>query len=125
MEELDGFVMEGERAVYRPVGSASFKQVIALVRAAIAAARSHKARDLLIDATALTGFQPPSKPQRYFAVEEWALEAKGTLPVAMVVPAEMIDAHKFGVVVGANRGFESNIFPTEAEARAWLDARPR
>jgi hypothetical protein len=41
----------------------------------------------------------------------------------MVARAEMIDPRKFGVTVAANRGLMSDIFTTEAEARAWLDAR--
>ena len=59
MEELDGFVVEGGRAVYRPVGSLSLKQLVPLVRAAIAAARSSRARDLLVDTTGLTVPRPP------------------------------------------------------------------
>ena len=53
----------------------------------------------------------------------WAEEARGSLRLVMVARAEMIDPRKFGVTVAANRGLESNIFPTEAEARDWLDAR--
>jgi len=34
----------------------------------------------------------------------------------------MIDREKFGVTVAANRSLTSNVFTTEAEARAWLDA---
>ena len=34
-------------------------------------------------------------------------------------------AQSFGVLVAANHGLASNIFPTEAEARAWLDAYTR
>ena len=41
----------------------------------------------------------------------------------MVARAEMIDPNKFGVTVAANRGLVSNIFTTETEARAWLNAR--
>lgn len=124
MDELDGFVLEGARAVYRPVGSVSFDEVVALVRAAIAAARSNQARDLLVDATALTGFSSPDTFQRFLAVVEWAEEARGSVRLAMVARPEMIDPHKFGVTVAVNRGLVSNIFTTEREARAWLDARP-
>lgn len=124
MDELDGFVLEGERAVYRPVGSVSFDEVVALVRAAIAAARSSQARDLLIDTTALTGFPAPDTLQRFLAVVEWAEEARGSLRLAMVARPEMIDLHKFGVTVAANRGLVSNIFATREEAQVWLDARP-
>jgi hypothetical protein len=40
----------------------------------------------------------------------------------MVARAEMIHPQKFGVLVAANLGLVSNIFTTEVEARAWLDA---
>ena len=56
MNELEGFVLEGGRGLYRPVGSVSFDELVALIRAAIAAARSNQVRDLLVDTTALTGF---------------------------------------------------------------------
>jgi hypothetical protein len=41
----------------------------------------------------------------------------------MVARAELIDPQKFGVTVSANRGLVSNIFTTEGEALAWLDAK--
>ena len=125
MNELEGFVIEGGRAVYRPVGSVSFTELAALVRAAIAAARSNQAKDLLVDTTGLTGFRSPSTSRRFFAVEEWAKEARGIVPLALVVRPELIDPQKFGVTVAANRGLDGNIFSTEAEARAWLDSRLR
>lgn len=124
MGELEGFVLEGGRAVYRPVGSVSFDEVVTLVRAAIVAARSNQARDLLVDTTALTGFPPPDTLQRFLAVVEWAEEARGSVRLAMVAQPEMIDSRKFGVAVATNRGLASNIFTTEGEARAWLDDRP-
>ncbi len=123
MDELDGFVMEGGRAVYRPVGYVSFDEVVAMVCAAIAAARSNQARDLLVDTTALTGFPSPDTFQRFLAVVEWAEEARGSVRLAIVARPEMIDPQKFGVTVAANRGLVSNIFTIEGEARAWLDAR--
>ena len=124
MDELDGFVLEGGRGLYRPVGSFSFNEVVALVRAAIAVARMNQARDFLVDTTALTGFPSPDTFQRFLAAVEWAEEASGTLRLALVARAEMIDPQKFGVTVAANRGLVSNIFTNEGEARAWLDARP-
>ena len=122
MSDLDGLELEGRRAVFRPVGSVSFDQVVFLVSAAIAAARRRKARELLVDTTGLTGFPPPGTGERFLAVVEWAEEASGGLRLAMVARQEMIDPNKFGVTVASNRGLTSNIFPTEAEARAWLDA---
>jgi hypothetical protein len=75
LAELDGFVLEKGRGFYRPAGSVSFSEAVALVRAAIAVARSKQARDLLVDTTALTGFPSPAIFQRFFAAVEWANEA--------------------------------------------------
>ncbi len=41
----------------------------------------------------------------------------------MVARPEWIDPQKFGVIVAANRGFDANVFPKEAEAIAWLNER--
>jgi hypothetical protein len=122
LEELDDFSLEGTRGIYRPVGRVSFEQTSTLVRAAIARARSSRLEELLVDTTALIGFPPPETVDRYFAVRDWASEAGGRLRLAIVARAEMIDPWKFGVTVAANRGLAGNIFTTEAEARAWLDA---
>ena len=123
MEELDGFVMEEGRGLYRPVGFVSFDEAVALVSAAIAAAQRNQVRDLLVDTTALRGFPSPDTFQRFLAVVAWSDEARGKVHLAMIARAEMIDPQKFGVTVAANRGMASNIFTTEVEARAWLDAR--
>ena len=123
MEELDGFVIEEGRGIYRPVGSISFYEAVARVRAAIAAARMKKVRELLVDSTALTGFASPDTFQRFLASVAWSDEAKGGVCMAMVAKAEMIDPNKFGVTVATNRGLVSNVFTTEGEARAWLEAR--
>jgi hypothetical protein len=96
-----------------------------MVRSAIAAARSSGVTELLVDLRELTGIRPPTISNRFDAVEEWAREAGGVLRLAIVTRSELIDPEKFGVTVGANRGLVGNIFPTEPEARAWLDASPR
>jgi hypothetical protein len=123
LDEPNGFILEGRHGLYRPVGSFSFDEAVARVRAAIAVACSNQVGDLLVDTTALTGFPSPDTFQRFLAAVEWADEARGRLRLAMVARAEMIDPQKFGVTVVSNRGLVSNIFTTAAEARAWLDAK--
>jgi hypothetical protein len=118
----DNFVVEEGRAVYRPEGSVSFDEAVSLVRAAIAAARRNHVRSLLINSTALSGFSPPELFERFLAVVGWAEESKGDVRLALVAREEMIHPQKFGVLVAANRGLVSNIFGTEVEACAWLDA---
>jgi CheY-like chemotaxis protein len=116
------FAVVAGRGFYRPAGSVSFDGAVALVRSAIAAGRWRACADLLVDTTALTGFASPGTFERFLAAVEWATEARSGLRLAMVARADMIDPQKFGVAVAAQRGLVSNIFTTEAEARAWLDA---
>ena len=122
MEKLEGFVVNEGHAVYRPTGSVSFSEAVAMVRAAIAMARTNHALDLLVDSTALSGFQPPMVSERFLAAVEWAREAHGNVRMVIVARPEMIDPQKFGMLVAANRGLTANIFATEAEARAWLES---
>ena len=115
------FHLAGNRAVYRPVANVTFEEAVALVREAIVLACQHQARELLVDSTRLTGFLSPDTLQRFFAAIQWAEAGAGRLHLAMVALSEMIDPQKFAVTVAANRGLVSNIFPSEAEAVAWLD----
>jgi hypothetical protein len=103
----------------------SLDQAIGLVRDAITAARREGARDLLVNICGLCGLPTPDTFQRFFAVVAWAAAASGMLRLVVVARQEMIDPAKFGVTVAANRGLESNIFTTEAEAVAWLDSVQR
>ncbi len=121
--EPDGFEIAGGRGFYRPVGSASFDEAVEMVCAAIATTRKNGGRDLLVNTCALTGFPSPDSFQRFFAAVEWAATACGRLRLAMVARAEMIDPDRFGVTVAVNRGLVCDIFTTETEALAWLDAR--
>lgn len=123
MKNPDGFVVEDGRGIYRPVGRVTFDEGVAMVRAAIAAARRNQVRFLLVDTTALTGFRSPTTFQRFLAAVAWSDEAKGGVRLAMVARQEMIHPRKFGVTVAASRGLVSNVFTTEEEARAWLDGR--
>lgn len=122
VDELVGFVIEEGRGRYRPAGTVSFDAAVALVRVAIASARANQVRDLLVDTTELFGFPSPDTFERFLAAVAWSDEARGGVRLAMVARSEMIDPQRFGVTVAANRGLVSNIFTTETEARAWLDA---
>jgi len=125
LNELPRLEVDGLRATYRPVGTVSFDEAVALVSSAIRLARSTEAKDLLVDTTQWIGFPSPNTFQRFLAAVEWAEEAGGRLRLAMVARIEMIDPQKFGVPVATNRGLISNVFSNEEEASAWLDSRRR
>lgn len=122
VDDPNNFTLEDGRALYRPAGSVSFDEAVALVRSAIAAALRNQVRSLLVNTTALTGFASPDTFERFLAAVAWAKEARAGVHLAMVARAEMIHPQKLGVLIAANRGLVSNIFTTEAEAHAWLDA---
>ena len=121
MSKPEHFEILKEHAVFRPTGKVSIEQAVELVTAAIAFARSLQIRQLLVDASNLTGFEPPDVAMRYFIVREWARAAAGGVRVAFVAIPEMIDARKFGTTVAANVGFTANAFTSEEDALIWLE----
>jgi hypothetical protein len=122
MNAPEQFEIAGNRGIFRPGGSVSLAQAVEMVTAAIVFARAQGLSQLLVNATALVGFDSPSLSERYFLAEEWAYAADGTLHVALVVHPEMIDPKKFGVTVARNRGMVADVFAVEVEAVAWLDS---
>ena len=117
--------MTGTRAFYRPIGTASLSQAVDTVASALAFAREKGASEVLVSVADLSGFDPPNTAERYFLAEKWAAAAGGRLRVALVIGAEMIDPHKFGVTVATTRGMVADVFTTEAEALSWLDGKRR
>jgi hypothetical protein len=121
MQPPESFEVVGDRAYFRPTGVFSLDEAIALVDEAIVAAREHRARQILVNMLGTDGYPSPTIIERYLCVEDWAILAGGALQFALVVRPELIDRKRFGVMVAANRGLFADIFPTEAEAVAWLD----
>lgn len=115
--------MQGSRACHRPAASVTLGEAVELIDRAIAFARDQGLDELLVDITGLTGFDPPTLAERYSLIQQWAETAAGRLRLAMVARPEMVDPQKFGVTVAANRGLVADVFTSEPEAEAWLDAR--
>lgn len=116
----DHFEVVDGRGFFRPVGSMSLEAAAELVTVALAHARAHGIKELLVNATGLTGFPSPSLSERYFIVESWARAARGAVRVAMVLRPEYIDPQKFGVTVAFNRRLIVDVFELEGPALAWL-----
>ncbi len=109
-------------AVYRPLGSVTLKEVIALVTSAIAYARAQGIQKLMVVTTGLTGFKSPSLAERYFFLQDWVRAGGGGVRLAMVISPEMIDPGKFGVTAATNAGIINDVFACEDQALAWLQA---
>ncbi len=119
----DHFEVVDGRGFFRPIGSMSLEVAAELITVALAHARAHGIKELLVNATGLTGFPPPSLSERYFIVENWARVARGAVRVAMVLRPEYIDPQKFGVTVAFNRRLIADVFELEGPALAWLGSR--
>ena len=117
-----GFEIKGERGIFRPAGAMSLQQAVGAVDAAFAFARKKGLGEVLVDITAVTGFEPPGMFDRFLAACQWAETVGGRLRVVMVAREELIHPQKFGVTVARKRGMDSNIFSQEAEAIAWLES---
>jgi len=110
----------GDCACYRPAGEVSLDEAVELVDRAVVFVRERRIPKLLINATGLTGFAPPSLPDRYFAARRFATSAQGIVQLALVVSAKIIDPEKFGVTVARNAGMNVDVFAAEPEALTWL-----
>ena len=117
LEVVDG------RGYFRPIGSMSLEAAAELVTVALAHARAKGIKELLVNATGITGFPPPTLSERYFIVENWARVVRGAVRVAIVLRPEYIDPQKFGVTVAFNRRLIADVFELEAPALAWLASR--
>jgi hypothetical protein len=107
-------------ALFRPEGNVSFRAAGDLVGRAIVYSRENGIRRLLIDTSKLTGFGPVGTAERFAIGDRLAREGMAAVKVAIVVSPELFDPKRFGITVARNRGLFSNVFPSEAEALAWL-----
>ena len=122
MNTLSHFEQVGSRGFYRPVARVSFEQAIEMVAQAMRVASGLGLTDLLVNGTGLTGFEPPDVFARYQLAIKWTQSA-ANLRVAIVTRPENIDPQKIGMLMAENRGAIGDVFTTEVEALAWLDAR--
>jgi hypothetical protein len=111
-------------ALYRPVAKVSVEGATELILQAVAFAREHKVRRLLIDGTQLSGYESLTVLERLNGSEQLADEAHGVMKIAIVTKPERIDFQRFGIVVAANRGLHVYVFTSAKEAEAWLAGSP-
>lgn len=116
------FGMDGELAVLRITGEHSLRQTVDAVTAALHRAREQGADKLLVDITAISGFDPPTLGARHEFVAKWAEAGRSHVRLAMVVRPEFLDPDRFCVIRAANLGMAYNLFDSEERARAWLRA---
>jgi hypothetical protein len=123
MNVMEHFKQIGSRGFYRPVAEVSFEQAVDVIADGIRTAREHGLADLVANTTGLTGFTAPSVFARHTMALKWAQIAGSSLRVALVARAELIDSQKIGALMYQNRGGSGDVFTSETDAIAWLDAR--
>jgi hypothetical protein len=119
-EEWTPFLIVDRMAVLRLSGHYLLSDAVRAAKATILAAKSHRIGDVLINATEITGFDPPSVAARHALVRELAFAADSAVRLAAVLRRDMIDPHKFGVVAARNFGFIIDVFACERDAVEWL-----
>jgi hypothetical protein len=120
MNILAHYEISGGYAAFRPTGPASFGQAVAAIATAIRFCSERQIGRVLVDTTALVGIEVPAFSRRYFMAQEFAKAAAQGMRLVLVADQSLIDPQKFGVTASANAGLRANVFPTEAEAIAWL-----
>lgn len=125
MPALESLEFHDGLGTFRPRGRYSLVDAVDLVSNAIAHCRERDVSRLLVDATGFLDLPVPTLLDRFLMVEDWASEARGTVVVAMVAPAEYIHPRKFGVKVALHFGLICDIYSSETEAFAWLSETSR
>jgi stage II sporulation SpoAA-like protein len=114
------FEILGDYIAFRPTGKVTLERAVEMVMDAIAFAREHRIRKLLVNTANLTGYEPPSLTARYFFIHDWARAARD-VRIALVTRPERIDPQRFGITVAANLGPVIEVFTSEEDALKWLE----
>jgi hypothetical protein len=113
----------GKRGFCRPSGSATFEQGLDFMIGVIRWARDEQLPDILIDIRGFTLVGQLTTFMRYEFGKRLAEAADGTVRVAFVANASLIDPQKIAALVAQNRGMNVDVFTSEADALEWLDTR--
>lgn len=113
-------VVEKDYAVYRPEAMVSFETALKMVETAMNYCVENDVKRLLLDATGLTGFKPPTLADRYHDIDRWANISRGKLRIAEIDRPEQLDPTGTNVVIAENRGLDLKVFTEEKEAVEWL-----
>jgi hypothetical protein len=105
-------------------GECTLVEAVERISSAIAYCRNERVGKLLVDGTGLIGVPIPTLVDRFLMAEEWALEAKGMVIVALAVQSKYIHPKKFGVRVAADFGLVLDVHTNETDALEWLSGTP-
>lgn len=84
------------------------------------AVRAVRERDLFLLLLDLTRLQATLSTLDRYDISSYGARAGAALKVSVLAPPELIDSHKFGIMVARNRGLKIDIFTDREKALAWL-----
>jgi hypothetical protein len=120
---IEFFEQVGTRAYFRPVARVSFERGVDLIGRAIRSALEMGLTDIVVNTTGITGYTLEGVFSRYAYAIMLAKSAGSKLRVASILPSEHFDPQRIGTVMARNRGVDSEVFVSEADALKWLDGR--
>src|SRR5689334_4419134 len=115
------FEVQSGIAIYHPRGEASVGQLADMMSFAVGRAVRDGLPAIVLNITAVTGFDSPGPAYRRWLVTRWAELAGDQIRVAVVARPEHICPEKTGLLVAAEEGLRANIFEEqEATAFNWV-----
>lgn len=123
MKKPEHFESLDTHSRYAPQGIVTLEAGVELVTGAIRYCRHQNIHRLLVSTTQLVGFPPPMVHERFWFAKEWAHASRGGVTIAMVAREELLDPHRFGVLVAKNNGLNNFATSDEKEALDWLLAQ--
>lgn len=117
-----GTCVVGDRVELRTVGPLSIEQAQSMISRAVEETGRLGLRKLLVLAAEIELPALPTTLDRYNAVVEWARVGGGTVRIAVVTRAEIMDPGRFDVQLASALGSQLFVCTSEADAVAWLDS---
>ena len=119
---MNDFEVAGSRGFYRPRAQVTLERGLGMMLMAAKHARKLGLADQVVNTLGFTGFEFPRVIARYTFFTQMVESSGAALRVVLVVRPDLIDFQKIGVLIFQNRGGSGDVFASEAEALAWLDA---
>lgn len=118
------YTVTGDTAWFCASGPQELVDGVHQITDAILRAKAEGLGKLLVDITGITGVDPPSVDMRFWLMGEFAKAGRSSIRVALVTRREFMSEERFGIAVGMNQGFVSNLFETRDAALEWLSRSP-
>lgn len=114
------FAIRSEYGYICLTGERSLRSTVELTKEAIRYSRERQVYKLLVDATDVWGFAPPSFIERFLVTEELAEEASGVVMMAVALCLDVDSPARHGRETMHRAGLAARLFRTKDDAVYWL-----